>query len=259
MKGFYMYYLGIILASIVGYFLGSISWSIIIVKKVGNIDIRKIGSGNPGATNTVRALGKKWGLVVAFLDALKVIFTSIIAILLSLIPNSLFSQTSYFIPCIFALIGHCFPIYYKFKGGKAVSCFLGLLFVVNILYLIIFLTVWFISVAISRKVSVASIFSAFFILIIMWIPYLNGVSYFIWQWNGLEQFSVAWKNYILFSLLNSFHYWFSNIWASGILEGNIIVLIGGLILGLRHSQNIKRITNKTEPDTFPRKKQAIKK
>ncbi|QVK05316.1 glycerol-3-phosphate 1-O-acyltransferase PlsY [Mycoplasma mycoides] len=258
MKGFFMHYLGIIIASVIGYFLGSISWSIIIVRKVGNIDIRTVGSGNPGATNTVRALGKKWGLVVAFLDALKVVFTAISAILLSMIPNDLFSQTSYFIPCIFALIGHCYPIYYKFKGGKAVSCFLGLLFVVNVLYLIIFLIIWFISVAISRKVSVASMFSALIILLIMWIPYLSGVSYFIWEWNGLEKFSVAWKNYILFSLLNSFHYWFSNTWASGILEGNIIILIGGLILAWRHSQNIKRIKNKTEPDTFPKKVKPVR-
>ncbi|WP_154645048.1 glycerol-3-phosphate 1-O-acyltransferase PlsY [Mycoplasma feriruminatoris] len=259
MKGFYMHYLGIIIASIIGYFLGSISWSIIIVKKVGNVDIRTIGSGNPGATNTVRALGKKWGLVVATLDALKVVFTAISAILLSMIPSDLFSQTSYFIPCIFALIGHCYPIYYKFKGGKAVSCFLGLLFVVNILYLIIFLIVWFISVAISRKVSVASILSAIAIILVMWLPYLSGVTYFIWQWNGLEQFSVAWKNYLLFSLLNSFHYWLSNTWASGILEANIIVLIGGLILAWRHSQNIQRIRNRTEPDTFPRKCKQTKK
>ncbi|QVK06943.1 glycerol-3-phosphate 1-O-acyltransferase PlsY [Mycoplasma mycoides] len=258
MKGFFMHYLGIIIASVIGYFLGSISWSIIIVKKVGNIDIRTVGSGNPGATNTVRALGKKWGLVVAFLDALKVVFTAISAILLSMIPNDLFSQTSYFIPCIFVLIGHCYPIYYKFKGGKAVSCFLGLLFVVNVLYLIIFLIIWFISVAISRKVSVASMFSALIILLIMWIPYLSGVNYFIWEWNGLEKFSFAWKNYILFSLLNSFHYWLSNTWASGILEGNIIILIGGLILAWRHSQNIKRIKNKTEPDTFPKKVKPVR-
>ncbi|MBY7704310.1 glycerol-3-phosphate acyltransferase [Vibrio harveyi] len=64
-----------------------------------------------------------------------------VAILLSMINHNLFSQTSYFIPCVFALIGHCYPVYYKFKGGKAVSCFLGLLLVVNVLYLIIFLIV----------------------------------------------------------------------------------------------------------------------
>ncbi|UWD35269.1 glycerol-3-phosphate 1-O-acyltransferase PlsY [Mycoplasma cottewii] len=248
-----MHYLGIIIASIIGYFIGSISWSIIIVKRVAHIDIRTVGSKNPGATNTVRVLGKRWGLLVTFLDGSKVILTAIVGILLSMINHNLFSQTSYFIPCIFALIGHCYPVYYKFKGGKAVSCFLGLLLVVNVLYLIIFLIVWFIFAAISRKVSVASICSTLTILIVMWMPWFSGLNVFIWQWNGLEYFKLAWDKYILFSLFNSFHYWLNNSWASGMLEANIVILISGLILAWRHFPNMKRLKNRTEPDTFPRK------
>ncbi|AEM68821.1 glycerol-3-phosphate 1-O-acyltransferase PlsY [Mycoplasma putrefaciens] len=248
-----MHYLGIIIASVLGYFIGCISWSTIIVKKVKNIDIRTVGSGNPGATNATRILGKKWGLLITFLDGSKVVLTAIIAIILSISKHHLFKETSYFIPCIFALIGHCYPIYYRFKGGKAVSCFLGLLLVINILYLIIFLIVWFIAASIWRKVSLASIMSALVILLIMWMPWFSGTTTFIWQWNGLEQFKVAWNRYLLFSFFNSFHLWLNNTWASGMLEANIVILISGIILAWRHFPNIQRLRNKTEPDTFPRK------
>ncbi|WP_084514151.1 glycerol-3-phosphate acyltransferase [[Acholeplasma] multilocale] len=252
-----MHYLGIILACIFGYFMGAVSWSLIIVYWRRGIDVRTTGSGNAGATNTTRILGKRWGLVVTFLDGFKVVFTALFAVGMSAIPSPLFSETSFFIPCIFALIGHCYPVYYKFKGGKAVSCFLGLLFVINWMYLLVFLAVWFIAVSISRKVSVASIAAATVIGIIIWIPYTYGIA------DAQAAYSTAnlWNAYGLFEAnpsgwyfawFNAFHLATDQNFASSILEMQIVILLGFGILAWRHFPNMKRIKAKTEPETFPK-------
>ena len=94
---------------ILAYLIGSISTSIIICR-IKKVDIRKIGSGNPGATNTVRALGKKYGLLVLFLDFFKGAFPVIIA-------NYLLNDLTLSVCCAFAaVLGHVFPIYFSFKG-----------------------------------------------------------------------------------------------------------------------------------------------
>jgi len=250
-----MYFLGTILASIIGYFIGSISWSIIIVKLRKGIDIRKVGSGNAGATNTVRILGPGWGLLVALMDGFKVIEVALITVCFSMIPHELFSQTSYFIPAILVIIGHCWPIYYKFKGGKAVSCFIGLLLISNVLYFILFLIVWWLSALITKKVSLSSIIAAVVLAFVIWLPWLNGLNTFTWEWNSYEVwFTEAWSDRFLpFAWVNYFHVLASNIsqieprFADGMLEIIIINFIGGFILIYRHSANITRLKNREEP------------
>ncbi|PPE05164.1 glycerol-3-phosphate 1-O-acyltransferase PlsY [Williamsoniiplasma lucivorax] len=252
-----MYYLGIILASIFGYLIGSISFSIIVVKFVKGIDIRNVGSGNAGATNTTRELGKFWGLVVALLDGSKSIATALIAVLFSMIPHPLFSQTSYFIPILFVLIGHCYPIYYKFKGGKAVSSFLGLLFVANLFYFIFFLIVWFIVVYIWRKVSLASIVGAFLTcLIVIWLPWMNALDSFQGGWNAWDQWQNVWSSpWLRFSWFNYLHQLTNPVsghyFAENSLAINIIILIGMFITAYRHFPNMIRLKNHKEPKTFP--------
>ncbi|ATZ16349.1 glycerol-3-phosphate acyltransferase PlsY [Entomoplasma freundtii] len=252
-----MHYLGIILGSLIGYFIGSISWSIIIVRQVKGIDVRTVGSKNAGATNTMRELGKRWGLVVVFLDGLKSVTTALICFLLSMIPSTLFSETSYFIPVLFVMIGHCYPIYYRFKGGKAVACFLGLLCIANIFYLLFFLAVWFIMVAISKRVSVASVVAALLTgLLFIWLPWVSGLNNFPVAWNSYEQWSEVWSNgWLRFSWMNYLHepagkisgYWF----ADSLLEINIVILVGMATLAYRHFPNIKRLKKHQEPETFP--------
>jgi len=257
-----MYFLGTILASIIGYFIGSISWSIIIVRWRKGVDIRKTGSGNAGATNAVRILGPWWGFLVALMDGFKVIEVALIAVCFSMIPHELFSQTSYFIPAILVIIGHCWPIYYKFKGGKAVSCFIGLLLISNILYFILFLIVWWLSALITRKVSLSSIIAAITIGFVIWLPWLNGLDSFAWQWNSYDiWFAEAWSDRFLpFAWVNYLHVPASNIaqieprFADGMLEIIIINFIGGFVLIYRHSANIVRLKNRVEPETFPKKK-----
>jgi glycerol-3-phosphate acyltransferase PlsY len=87
-------YLGTVAASILGYLIGSVSFSIIIVYLKTRNDIREHGSKNAGATNVSRVLGKKWGLAIVGLDMLKVLLTAVIAMAINTIPSPLVDQTN---------------------------------------------------------------------------------------------------------------------------------------------------------------------
>lgn len=145
------------------YLLGSINFAIILSKYKG-IDIKNEGSGNPGSSNALRVLGKKYAAGVLIGDMLK----GLICILLGI----------YFVktvnPFIFGLcsvLGHCFPVYYKFKGGKGVATFLGsylgyLIFVPSQEYaesskLIIFLILLFSFVIIAKFLRISALASLF--------------------------------------------------------------------------------------------------
>ena len=111
-----------ILSIIIGYFLGSIPFALVIGKVFYKTDIRQFGSGNLGGSNAGRVLGKKAGLSVMTLDVLKVT----IAILLA---SFLENKDSVLVAAgVAAAIGHCFPVFAKFKGGKAVATMYGFLF-----------------------------------------------------------------------------------------------------------------------------------
>lgn len=112
-----MEFLFIILSVILGYLIGSIN-SALLIGGIKGIDIRTKGSGNAGATNAVRVLGKKTGILVFFGDFIKGIIACFIGWLLH--KNQIYAG-------VFAVIGHVFPLYYGFKGGKGVSTILGTL------------------------------------------------------------------------------------------------------------------------------------
>lgn len=114
--------LKIILVLLAAYLIGSINNSIIICSLKG-IDIKKVGSGNAGATNTVRALGKKYGIIVFLLDFLKGVIACIIA--------RIFTPEYVFIAGILTVIGHTYPVFFDFKGGKGVSTTFGVLLAVD--------------------------------------------------------------------------------------------------------------------------------
>ena len=102
---------------IIGYLIGSISWALIIGKVFYGVDIRTKGSGNLGGTNAGRVLGKKVGIIVILLDALK-------AFIVMFICNKL-DPANVRYAGLAVCIGHCFPIFANFKGGKAVACSMG--------------------------------------------------------------------------------------------------------------------------------------
>lgn len=108
---------------LVSYLIGSVNFSILITKIKQGTDIRDVNSHNPGASNVTLTMGFKWGVVIFFLDVLKGFLPVIIVKLIY--PDI---DIYWFIAGFFALIGHAFPIYYKLKGGKGTSTYMGVVF-----------------------------------------------------------------------------------------------------------------------------------
>ena len=143
----------IILFTIIGYLLGAISFAVIIARSQG-VDIFKEGSGNPGATNVKRILGKKWGHAVFALDALKG-FTA------TILPLMVYGDDRLaIIGLIAAILGHSFSVFLKFRGGKGVATTIGGLLVLMCPVLLVGLVVWLIIFYTKKVVALASIFFA---------------------------------------------------------------------------------------------------
>lgn len=146
-----------ILLLILAYLLGALPFSILAGKLLKGIDIREYGSGNAGATNTFRVLGKKAGIPVLFLDVLK----GFLAV--SLAYYSEFgSDTEMFINISLAygvasVLGHVFPVYVGFRGGKGVATLLGLMIGVFPQAALLSITIFIITLILSRYVSLSSI------------------------------------------------------------------------------------------------------
>ncbi|NLM33582.1 MAG: glycerol-3-phosphate 1-O-acyltransferase PlsY [Acholeplasmataceae bacterium] len=142
---------------IIAYLIGSIPFGLIISKLKG-IDIRQHGSKNIGSTNVARVLGFKYGLIVLLLDSLKgAIFVALFT--LKILPNE-YCLINPIIYGLAATIGHSFSIYLRFKGGKAVATTAGTLLAYDPILLVIALLVFFITVRITKYVSLGSLLGA---------------------------------------------------------------------------------------------------
>ena len=115
-----------IIVAILAYALGSINFSILFTKIFKGVDIRDVNSKNPGASNTTLTLGFKWGVVVFFLDVLKGFIPVFVVRLLYPEQDILWVLAGFF-----ALIGHIYPVFYRFSGGKGTSTFLGVVIGAN--------------------------------------------------------------------------------------------------------------------------------
>ena len=143
----------ILLITIIGYFLGAISFAVIMARSKG-VDIFKEGSGNPGATNVKRILGKKWGYTVFALDALKG-FTA------AGLPLIVYGDDRLaLIGLVAAILGHSFSVFLKFRGGKGVATTIGGLLALMCPVVLIGLVVWLIIFYTKKIVALASIFFA---------------------------------------------------------------------------------------------------
>jgi len=146
------------LAIIAAYLLGSIPFGLLIAKAHGK-DLRSIGSGNIGATNVSRALGRKWAYVCFVLDVLKGLIPMLATMLIAE-PDSVLTLWLWLAVGCAAILGHIFPIYVKFKGGKGVATSFGVALGLWPYYTICVLfaaVVWVVVVLIWRYVSLASI------------------------------------------------------------------------------------------------------
>ncbi len=201
---------------LIAYLIGSIPFGFILTKIMGAGDIRSSGSGNIGATNVMRVLGKKAGYVTFLLDSAKGIIALLICgnlatDLMGLSGQMMAGATAnfqhYYMVGIAAIVGHCFPLWLKFKGGKGVSTALGIVVYTQMMLapqlwwvLLLITSVWIVIFRISRMVSLASI--AVFIAIFI-------------------------ANYLIFN----------EILYSSVLSGLVI---------FRHKSNIIRLLNGTE-------------
>ena len=142
--------LSIILGATMAYLLGSIPSGLWIGRKFFQIDIRQHGSGNLGATNSFRILGKKAGTIVLLMDLLK---GSISVLLLKQMD---LHGISPLIIALFAVIGHTYPLFANFKGGKAVATFAGVILAYQPVLFLIGLGIFILTLAISKMVSFTS-------------------------------------------------------------------------------------------------------
>ena len=142
--------LSIVLGATMAYLLGSIPSGLWIGRKFFQIDIRQHGSGNLGATNSFRILGKKAGTIVLLLDLLK---GSISVLLLKQMD---LHGISPLIIALFAVIGHTYPLFANFKGGKAVATFAGVILAYQPVLFLIGLGIFILTLAISKMVSFTS-------------------------------------------------------------------------------------------------------
>ena len=145
-----------IILALVFYFIGSIPFGYILTKFFGLGDIRDIGSGNIGATNVLRTGNKTLALTVLSLDILKGFLPLIILKNYFLLNNS---EIIIYLIASLTILGHLFPIWLKFKGGKGVATYIGYLFAVNYLLGFIFIFSWLIIAGIKKYSSLASILS----------------------------------------------------------------------------------------------------
>ena len=153
-----------ILLILLGYLYGSIPFALVIGKVFYNTDVRESGSGNLGGTNAGRVLGKKAGISVIVLDALKAVIIFYLSSYLSLKFN--LNPDIKYIAGLACIFGHCYPIFAEFRGGKAVSTSLGYFLCIEPLYAIVAIVVFLLVLKISKYVSLSSISTALIVLCI---------------------------------------------------------------------------------------------
>lgn len=208
----------LIVVILISYLLGSISSAVIISKLISGEDIRKSGSGNAGATNMLRTHGKKMGVLTLICDVLKGVIAILVANLLSyLIDAEFYSRLLPLLAGIFVTLGHNFPIFFGFKGGKGVATGLGVILTLNWKVGLIVLIMALIVMAVTRYVSLGSV--------------LAGILYVAVD-----------TSYMIFT--NNFFF----------PELIFTIILGGLLI-IRHHANIKRLLNGTEHKLGEKKKE----
>ena len=207
----------ILAAAVAAYLIGSINFSVIISKAISGKDIRESGSGNAGATNMLRTHGKKMGVLILILDVLKGVTATLIAFLLknSILEDNAFALNLPYIIGVCVALGHNFPVFFGFKGGKGVATSLGVILVID----------WQIGLVVA-VVSIGLMAATGFVS-------LGSIT-------GALLFIIA--EIVRLSILGTI---------TPIVVVCIFIL--GSLLIIRHHANIKRLINKTENSLYKKK------
>lgn len=201
--------LGLVIVALVGYGIGSISSGYLVGKIYRNVDLRTVGSGSTGATNTFRTLGRGAGLLVAVFDILK----GALAVLFAQLLFSIDSDARHLaeaLAAVGAVAGHCWPPLLQGRGGRGVATGFGALLFVATPAWASAVAFFAIGLALTRMVSVGSLASVIGALL----------GYLLFTWTG----------------------WLSFSWAT-----LAFILVGGSIVYVRHLANIQRILRGAEP------------
>lgn len=234
-----------ILASVtVAYLLGSINFAVIFTKIASKKDVREMGSGNAGFTNVLRTVGVVPAVFTFLFDCLKGVFAVHIAALifnlqidsegikaLSDILRSEYLVYGKYIAGAFAVIGHCFPVFFGFRGGKGITTTGGVLGVLDWRVLLIVMTCWLIIFIFAKIISVASLSAAVLIVV----------------WNFIIKYFADYKLSLDTPAPHSLAY----VWVT-----TGILLFIGLLAIYMHRSNIKRIINGEEKKITVKKKSA---
>ena len=205
--------------AVIAYLIGAVPWGFVIGKFKG-VDIREHGSGNVGATNVLRTLGKKLGILCFFLDFMKGFLPVLTVILLIRYKIVDISDIAVVTASFATVFGHMWPVYLKFKGGKGVSTMAGLLLAIAPLSLISGGLMWALIFYSSRYVSLASLTAALFLPL---------SAYFF---SKMEIYSLS-------------------------VTLQLMLLIMALLVVIRHLGNIKRLLSGTE-NKFEKKRSRAK-
>ena len=165
----------LIIKLIISYLLGSISGSMIVGKYIG-IDIRSMGSGNAGATNSFRTMGAKFAIIVLIIDILKGYIAVQFISTINLMGTDLNSEILKIICGCGAVLGHVYPIFYNFKGGKGAGTMVGVLLALFPLGLIACLISWIVILVLSGYVGLSTIVAGIVLPIVTVFKYEGGVN-----------------------------------------------------------------------------------
>ena len=149
-----------IVIGIIAYLIGSISFSVIISKKMAGFDVREKGSKNAGSTNVLRTVGKKAAAVTLLCDVLKGVVAVLIAYIVGKFVDNVDRAILVQVAALCVVIGHTFPIFFKFKGGKGVATSLGIVLLLNWQIGLICLVFALVLMILTRMVSLGSISAA---------------------------------------------------------------------------------------------------
>lgn len=198
-----------IIVAVIAYLLGSISFSVIISKKMTGFDVREKGSGNAGTTNVLRSVGKKAAILTLICDVLKGVLAVLVAYIAgNIVKEGVDRALLIQIAGLLVVVGHTFPIFFGFKGGKGIATALGVLLITNWNIGLICLVFALVLMALTKMVSLGSISAAIlFPVLILLMPH---TAYLV---DG---------NYVIYSILMA------------------------VLVVFNHRANVKRLLNGTE-------------
>ena len=205
--------MNIFLISLISYFLGSIPFGLLLTKIFTGKDVREIGSGNIGATNVLRTGNKYLAAITLVLDVMK----GYVAII---ITKQYFPELIIF-SSLLVFLGHLFPVWLKFKGGKGVATYLGILFALSLQLSLLFIFTWIVVSLIFKYSSVSSMFSSLTVFV---VSLIRETAFPLLSVMTIEQT----KN--------------TNLPA----EVSFILFIFFILIVFTHRKNISNLKNKTE-------------